>query len=105
MFESKKFGNLGSHIKSGATFQLWSYLGDVDDKDTIKAAGYFQDTKEALRKNDIIKVLDLFTAPSTYFELRVSSISLSGPVLTEELASSDVLDSQVFDSIFMLMGA
>jgi len=83
MFEPKKFGNIGSHVKSGVSFQLWSYLGDVDDLDTISADGFFNSVKESLRRNDIIKVLDKTTDPVSVYELRVSVLPLSGDVETE----------------------
>jgi len=87
-FDSKKFGNIGSHHKSGISFQIFSYLGDEDSKATIIAPGYFNGAKESLRRNDLIKVLDRTVTPTTTYELRVSVIPLSGNVLIEELASA-----------------
>lgn len=51
-FNPRKFGNLGSHVKSGTSFQLFSYLSDDDNKAEIVSAGYFNSVKESLKRND-----------------------------------------------------
>lgn len=85
MFDHKKLGNIGSHVKSGSSFQVFSYLGDVDDKATIIASGYFNTIKESLRRNDIIKVLDKTVTPVNTYEVMVSVLPLSGDVQVTEL--------------------
>lgn len=84
-FNPQKFGNIGSHVKSGTSYQLFSYLGDVDTKATITEAGYFNEIKESLKRNDIIKVLDRTVTPAVTYELRVSVLPLNSDVLVEEL--------------------
>lgn len=83
MFDPKKFGNIGSHVKSGSSYQVFSYLGDEDTLVTISAAGYFNSVKESLRRNDIVKVLDRTVSPAETYELRISTLPLSGDVETE----------------------
>jgi len=83
-FNPRKFGNLGSHVKSGTSFQLFSYLSDEDNKAEIVSAGYFNSVKESLKRNDIIKVLDRNVDPSVTYELRVTATPINSDVLVEE---------------------
>jgi hypothetical protein len=88
MFNPQKLGNIGSHIKSGVSFQLFSYVGDEDSKATISASGYFNSIKESLRKNDMISVLDLTVSPASMYTLRIYAVPLNSSVLTTEIGVS-----------------
>jgi hypothetical protein len=79
MFEAKKFSTLGGQLKGGIAYQVFGYLGDLDDIDTISTDGYFNMVKESLRVHDVIRVLDI-TGTSSITELMVTTVPLSGNV-------------------------
>ena len=56
--QRKNFGILGGEAKGGASIRLYSYLLDKEETfDDLLATGYFNEERERLLPNDLIKVL------------------------------------------------
>ena len=57
-YKRKNFGILGGEAKGGASIRLYSYLLDKEETfDDLLATGYFNEERERLLPNDLIKVL------------------------------------------------
>jgi hypothetical protein len=80
-FIPQQFGTLGSQTKGGVAYQYFNYLDKEDGINAITTNGYFNPTKDTLRRNDHIKVYD--TVNNIRYEIRVSALPLGGDVETE----------------------
>jgi len=85
MFVAERFGTLGGQAKGGVSFQLFSYLTTDDSKDDILVDGYFDDTRQTLRVNDVIQVLDKTEEEVKQYFIRISLKPLEGGVKSEEI--------------------
>ena len=57
-YKRKNFGILGGEAKGGASIRLYSYLLDKEETfNDLLATGYFNEERERLLPNDLIKVL------------------------------------------------
>lgn len=57
-YKRRNFGILGGEAKGGASIRLYSYLLDKDETfDDLLAVGYFNEERERLLPNDLVKVL------------------------------------------------
>ena len=57
-YKRKNFGILGGEAKGGASIRLYSYLLDKEETfSDLLATGYFNEERERLLPNDLIKVL------------------------------------------------
>lgn len=58
MYKRRNFGILGGEAKGGASIRLYSYLLDKDEEfNDLLSNGYFNEERERLLPNDLIKVL------------------------------------------------
>jgi len=84
-FIEKNLVTLGGQLKRGDVFQTFGYLTTGDDKVTVLASGYFNEAKESLTRNDVIKVIDKTVSPTETYEVIVTALPLVGDVEVTEL--------------------
>lgn len=105
MFDPRKFSTLGGQLKGGRAYQTFGYMGDEDGRSVITAAGYFNEIKETLRKNDLIQVLDRTVTPTNIYYVRVSVLSLNGAVEVEDVSSRIMTDGTLLEVRVLTPGA
>jgi hypothetical protein len=85
VFEAKKFTTLGAQTKGGSAFQVFGYLANTDSLIDIATTGYFDPTRQSLRVNDVIRVLNTIASPATITEYRVTNIPINGSVTIADI--------------------
>ena len=70
-FDSEKFGTLGGQQDGGIIYQLFSYRSVSDSQATVLTTGYFNNIRETLKVDDIIKVFD--ESADIVYEIKVAT--------------------------------